>query len=369
MKKNKFIISGGGTGGHIFPALSIANELKRQYPDADILFVGAEGKMEMERVPAAGYPIIGLPIRGFNRQQLWKNISVLIQLIRSLFLARNTLREFKPDAVIGVGGYASGPVLWMAQRMGIPTIIQEQNSYAGVANKLLAKRAASICVAYPNMERFFPKERIVLTGNPVRSELFTSLPDKDESLRHFGLSPDKKVILLVGGSLGARTLNDSVKQHIATIEQAGVQLLWQCGGYYRKEMEQFVSDNPSPAIILTPFIHRMDYAFSAADLIISRAGAGSVSEFCLIGKPVILVPSPNVAEDHQTHNALSLVNRQAAHMVADRDAREKLFPAAIKLLNNDEECTLLSQHILQLGLPHAAANIVNEIKRALSPKQ
>ncbi len=299
-EKIRIIISGGGTGGHIFPAVSIANALKEQHPDIEILFVGAEGRMEMHRVPAAGYQIIGLPVAGFDRKHLWKNIGVLIKLIRSQLKARQIIKNFKPHAAVGVGGYASGPTLKVAGMMGIPTLIQEQNSYAGVTNKLLAKKACKICVAYEGMERFFEKDKIILTGNPVRQGLLNHTLNRETAVQSFGLDPQKKTILIVGGSLGARTINNCVMHGLDKIKSSGVQFIWQTGKFYIDEAKATVAKaGELPMLHTTDFISDMAAAYSAADLVISRAGAGSISEFCLLQKPVILVPSPNVAEDHQ----------------------------------------------------------------------
>ena len=314
MKKElRVIVSGGGTGGHIFPAVSIANAVMRLRPDAKILFIGAQGRMEMQRVPAAGYEIKGLPIRGFFRP-LWKpaNVGVAIDYLKSKWLAKKLLKEFKPDVAVGVGGYASSAALGAANSLGIPTLIQEQNSYAGLANKQLASKARKICVAYEGMERFFPKEKIMLTGNPVRQALLETTMSREEAVRSLGFDPTKKTILLVGGSLGARTVNESVLQHLDLVEQTDVQLLWQTGKFYFADIQQRLKDKQLPNLKVTDFISDMGAAYRAADLVISRAGASSISEFCLIGKPVILVPSPNVAEDHQTKNALALANRDAA---------------------------------------------------------
>ena len=314
MKKElRVIVSGGGTGGHIFPAVSIANAVMRLRPDAKILFIGAQGRMEMQRVPAAGYEIKGLPIRGFFRP-LWKpaNVGVAIDYLKSKWLAKKLLKEFKPDVAVGVGGYASSAALGAANSRGIPTLIQEQNSYAGLANKQLASKARKICVAYEGMERFFPKEKIMLTGNPVRQALLETTMSREEAVRSLGFDPTKKTILLVGGSLGARTVNESVLQHLDLVEQTDVQLLWQTGKFYFADIQQRLKDKQLPNLKVTDFISDMGAAYRAADLVISRAGASSISEFCLIGKPVILVPSPNVAEDHQTKNALALANRDAA---------------------------------------------------------
>ncbi|MDR0768655.1 MAG: undecaprenyldiphospho-muramoylpentapeptide beta-N-acetylglucosaminyltransferase, partial [Dysgonamonadaceae bacterium] len=329
MKQMKIIISGGGTGGHIFPALSIAGALKDRYPDAEILFVGAENRMEMERVPAAGYPIVGLPVAGFDRKNPVKNIGVVFKLLKSMYLARKTLKKFQPDIAVGVGGYASGPTLKTANSMGIPTLIQEQNSYAGVTNKLLAKKAEKICVAYEGMEKFFPAEKIVLTGNPIRKDLVNTEDNRKKSCTFFGLDPDMKTVLILGGSLGARTLNECMIGALPALRDGSVQFLWQSGKiYFHDSLKQLEKYSQHP-IKLVEFISRMDLAYSVADLVVSRAGAGSISEFCAVGKPVILVPSPNVAEDHQTKNALALVNKDAALLVSDADAPQKLIPLAL----------------------------------------
>lgn len=373
MKKPlKFIISGGGTGGHIFPAVSIANAIRQKLPQAEILFVGAEGRMEMQRVPAAGYEIIGLPIAGFDRKNLFKNISVLIKLWKSQRKARRILRQFHPHAAVGVGGYASGPTLRMAGKMGIPTLLQEQNSYAGVTNKLLAQRASRICVAYDRMERFFPADKILLTGNPVRQNLVGNSISKEEGLKFFGLQPGKKTLLVVGGSLGARTINQSILTGLSAFRADDVQIIWQTGKYYYQNMldavrgmQNLPEDTCKPCaklpLHLTDFISSMEHAYAAADLIISRAGAGSISEFCLLGKPVILVPSPNVAEDHQTKNALALVEKQAARMIPDQEAEARLLPEAIALVRDAEALRGLAAHILELAKPDAAATIADEV--------
>jgi UDP-N-acetylglucosamine--N-acetylmuramyl-(pentapeptide) pyrophosphoryl-undecaprenol N-acetylglucosamine transferase len=368
MKQRKIIISGGGTGGHIFPAISIANAMKARYPETEILFVGAENRMEMEKVPAAGYPIIGLPVAGFNRKNLLKNISVLFKLYKSLSLAKKTLKTFQPDAVIGVGGYASGPTLKAAAKMGIPTLIQEQNSYAGVTNKLLAKKASKICVAYEGMEQFFPKDKIVLTGNPVRQGLEYTEEKRQEACRYFNLDPGKKTILVIGGSLGARTINESILHSFRNFSGDEVQMIWQCGKYYYKDLSLHCEtglQTPGNAIYLTEFISRMDLAYSVADLIISRAGASSISEFCLLGKAVILVPSPNVAEDHQRKNAQALVNRKAAILIPDEGAVEKLIPEALKVIQDDCLLNELRTNILKMALPDSADKIVDEIENIL----
>lgn len=362
MKKQlRIIISGGGTGGHIFPAVSIANAIKEQHPDAEILFVGAEGRMEMQRVPAAGYKIIGLPIAGFNRKNLLKNFSVLIKIMRSQLKARKIIKDFQPHAAVGVGGYASGPTLKMAGMMGIPTLIQEQNSYAGVTNKLLAKKADKICVAYEGMERFFDKEKIILTGNPVRQGLLKSI-NKEEAIRSFGLDPQKKTILIVGGSLGARTINNCVMKGLDKIKQSDVQFIWQTGKFYIDEARKTVKQvGELPMLYTTDFISDMATAYSAADLVISRAGAGSISEFCLLQKPVILVPSPNVAEDHQTKNALALVNKEAALYVKDAEAEKELLDLAIKTVQQPEVLKKLSNHIAALAFKDSANIIAQEV--------
>lgn len=363
MKDNiRIIISGGGTGGHIFPAVSIANALKEQHPDIEILFVGAEGRMEMQRVPAAGYKIIGLPVAGFDRKHLWKNIGVLIKLVRSQLKARQIIKDFKPHAAVGVGGYASGPTLKVAGMMGIPTLIQEQNSYAGVTNKLLAKKACKICVAYEDMERFFDKEKIILTGNPVRQGLLTQAISKEEAIRKFGLDPQKKTILIVGGSLGARTINNCVMHGLEKIKNSGVQFIWQTGKFYIDEAKATVAKVGNlPMLHTTDFISDMAAAYSAADLVISRAGAGSISEFCLLQKPVILVPSPNVAEDHQTKNALALVNKDAALYVKDMEAEQKLLDLAIQTVQQPDTLTKLSTNIAKLAFKDSANVIANEV--------
>lgn len=368
----RVIISGGGTGGHIFPAVSIANAIREKRPDAKILFVGAEGRMEMQRVPAAGYPIKGLPIVGFNRKNWLKNIPVLFKIMKSRNMAREILSEFKPQVAVGVGGYASGPTLNMAESMGIPTLLQEQNSYAGVTNKLLAKNARRICVAYDGMERFFPADKILFTGNPVRQNLLNTALTKDEAVRRFGLVPGKKTILIVGGSLGARTINDSILGNLPLVkQQQNVQFIWQTGKYYSEEIHNELQRRGCPEnLIVTDFISDMSEAYAAADLVISRAGAGSISEFCLLGKPVILVPSPNVAEDHQTKNALALVQQNAALYVTDAEARRILLPQAINTVTDPAKLESLGRNILQLAKPNAASDIADEvIKLAMNQMQ
>lgn len=363
MKKNlKIIISGGGTGGHIFPAVSIANAIKEILPDTDILFVGAEGRMEMHRVPAAGYPIKGLPVAGFDRKNLLKNIPVLIKLFKSQCMAKRIIKEFHPHAAVGVGGYASGPTLKVAGAMGIPTLLQEQNSYAGVTNKLLAKQAKKICVAYEGMERFFDKEKIILTGNPVRQGLRTHSITREEAIKTFGLNPEKKTILILGGSLGARTINQCLMENLDSIKQSDVQFIWQTGKIYIEEARTAVSKaGKLPMLHVTDFISDMATAYSAADLVISRAGAGSISEFCLLEKPVILVPSPNVAEDHQTKNALALVNKNAALYVKDTEAKEQLIGKAIETVNQSELLNNLSKNIAKLAFTDSANVIAKEV--------
>lgn len=369
MRKYRIIISGGGTGGHIFPAISIANAFKKRFPDADILFVGAQDRMEMERVPAAGYPIVGLPVSGFDRAHLLNNIKVLAKLAKSLGMARKTIREFKPDIAVGVGGYASGPTLWMAATLGVPVLIQEQNSYAGVTNKLLAKKASRICVAYEGMERFFPADKIVLTGNPVREDLEQALGRREEALAFFGLSPAKRTILVVGGSLGARTINRSIQGGLDKFFASDTQVIWQTGRYYYNEASKHLKAYRGMPVWCSDFITRMDYAYAAADLVISRAGAGSISELCLLGKPVILVPSPNVAEDHQTKNAQALVRKDAALMIADRDAERELVPAALELVADADRLRTLGANISTLAQRHSADRIVDEMVRIIEKKQ
>lgn len=356
------IISGGGTGGHIFPALSIANAIKAIRPDAEILFVGAEGRMEMQRVPAAGYKIIGLPVAGFDRKNLLKNFSVIIKLIRSQMMARKIIKDFNPHVAVGVGGYASGSTLKMAGAMGIPTLIQEQNSYAGVTNKLLAAKAEKICVAYAGMERFFDKNKIIMTGNPVRQGLLDCKMSKEEAIKSFGLDPNKKTILIVGGSLGARTLNNCVMHALNDIKQSGVQFIWQTGKFYIEEARKCYSNAGSPEMLhTTDFISDMNAAYTAADLVVSRAGAGSISEFCLLGKPVILVPSPNVAEDHQTKNAMALVDKDAAIYIKDSEAEEKLIKTAIELAGDEAKLEALSTNIKKLAFHNSADIIAQEV--------
>lgn len=361
-EKLRVIVSGGGTGGHIFPAVSIANAIRAKHPDAEILFVGALGRMEMQRVPAAGYEIKGLPICGFDRKNLLKNIKVLYKIWKSQRMAKQIIKQFRPMVAVGVGGYASGPTLNKAAAMGIPCLIQEQNSYAGVTNKLLAKKAEKICVAYDGMERFFPAEKIIKTGNPVRQALLDTSISREEAIQSFGLDPQKKTILLVGGSLGARTINESVMQHLDMVNETDIQFIWQTGKYYNAAItEQLKAKGQPKNLIVTDFISDMGAAYKAADLVISRAGASSISEFCLIGKPVILVPSPNVAEDHQTKNALALVNVDAALYVKDAEAPAQLLELAIKTVNDEQKLINLRTNILKLALPDSANIIADEV--------
>ncbi len=361
----RVIISGGGTGGHIFPAVSIANAIREKRPDAKILFVGAEGRMEMQRVPAAGYEIKGLPICGFDRKHLWRNAIVLMKILKSRRLAHKIVADFRPQVAVGVGGYASGPTLNVAEALGIPTLLQEQNSYAGVTNKLLAKKASKICVAYENMERFFPADKIVFTGNPVRQGLLNAQVDRAAALQQMGLSPNKRTLLIVGGSLGARTLNESVLGNLPLVrQQNNIQLIWQTGGYYKEEIKTELARRGKPDnLFVTDFISDMATAYAVADMVISRAGAGSISEFCLLGKPVILVPSPNVAEDHQTKNALALVQKDAALYVKDSEARMTLLPMAINTITQPDRLQQLSTNIRVLARPNAASDIADEVIR------
>lgn len=360
-KPLRVLISGGGTGGHIFPALSIANEVRRRLPDAEILFVGALGRMEMERVPAAGYEIKGLPVRGFDRRKLWKNIGVLLDLRRSMKMARDILAEFKPDVAVGVGGYASGPMLKEAQKRGVPTLLQEQNSYAGVTNKLLAKGAKVICVAYEGMERFFPQEKIVLTGNPVRRNLLECSASPEEARRAFGLDPERRTVLIIGGSLGARTINNSIIAGLDEIGKSDVQVIWQTGKFYDSQCREALESSGVRNVLQMPFISNMDMAYRAANIVISRAGASSISELQLLGKASILVPSPNVAEDHQTKNALALVNRNAALMIADANAEQQLVATMLRTVTVDDTIAALEQNVKQMALPNAAERIVDHL--------
>lgn len=378
--KPRIIISGGGTGGHIFPAVSIANAIRELRPEAEILFVGAEGRMEMQRVPDAGYRIIGLPVAGFDRQHLWKNFAVIIKLLRSQWKARQIIKEFRPQVAVGVGGYASGPTLKTAGMMGIPTLIQEQNSYAGVTNKLLAQKADRICVAYEGMEKFFPADKILLTGNPVRQTLLNDPTTREEAAHVFSLDPKRKTILILGGSLGARTINQTLTAGLPIIKaHPEVQFIWQTGKIYIEQVKAAITAftgeairnaraSSLPNLYVTDFIKNMNSAYTLADLVISRAGAGSISEFCLLGKPVILIPSPNVAEDHQTKNALALVNKDAALYVKDAEAQEKLLSTALETITNDDLLKQLNENISKLALPDSARIIAQEVLKLIDKK-
>ncbi|MBR0493232.1 MAG: undecaprenyldiphospho-muramoylpentapeptide beta-N-acetylglucosaminyltransferase [Muribaculaceae bacterium] len=360
------LVSGGGTGGHIFPALSIANEVRRRYPDARILFVGAEGRMEMEKVPAAGYNIIGLPVSGFDRKHLLRNFKVVARLLKSMRLAKNILKDFKPAIAIGVGGYASGPMLKEAQKQGIPTLLQEQNSYAGVTNKLLAAKADCICVAYEGMERFFPQDKIVLTGNPVRRNLLECGASPEQARQAMGMDPNKKTILIIGGSLGARTLNNAIIDGLAKIGEAyDVQVIWQTGKIYDQQCREALDASGVKNVAQMAFISNMDMAYRAADLVVSRAGASSISELQLLGKAAILVPSPNVAEDHQTKNALALSTRDAAILVPDADASAQLVDTMLATVADGEKIATLSGNVLQMALRDAAEHIVDEVEKII----
>ena len=370
-RKIRAIISGGGTGGHIFPALSIADKLKELNPESEILFVGAEGRMEMEKVPAAGYRIVGLPVSGLQRKLTMSNLALPFKVIKSVSMAKKLIREFKPDIAIGVGGYASAPLLWAATRMGIPTLIQEQNGYAGLTNKILGKKALSICVAYEGMERFFPVDRIVLSGNPIRKDIVPADGKmKEEAYKFYGLDPKKKHIFVVGGSLGSGTLNKAMKKWISDGCPGGedIEVIWQCGKYYKKSVDTFMEEakaagRPVGGIQHSDFIMRMDLAYAAADIVISRSGASSVSELCAAHKAVIFVPSPNVAEDHQTHNAMALVRKDAAIMVKDIEAEEKLMATACGLIEDKEKTALMEENIAKLALREAAMTIADEVYR------
>ena len=365
----KVIISGGGTGGHIFPAISIANALKRRNPNIEILFVGAEGKMEMEKVPAAGYEIIGLPVRGFQRKLSVENISFFWKLYKSMQKANKIIKDFKPDVAVGVGGFASGPLLNAAAKHKIPSLIQEQNSYAGVTNKILAKKVDVICVAYDGMERFFPKNKIVKTGNPVRLNLLKNLDKKVDALKYFNLLGNKKTLLILGGSLGAKTINESVKNNIRKLLDNNIQVIWQTGKLYIDDARESVKQYENQGLVVTDFISRMDYAYAIADTVISRAGASTVSELCLVKKPVIFVPSPNVAEDHQTKNAMALIKNDAAMMIEDSKANEQLIDEAVRLIKDDFRCRVYSENIGKMGIPNSAELIVDEIYKLYEKKK
>ena len=367
----KYLISGGGTGGHIFPAVSIANALREADPSCEILFVGALGRMEMERVPQAGYPIVGLPIKGFDRSRPWRNIRVIIDLVRSMIQARKIVRDFGPNVGIGVGGYASGAAMKVAAKMGVPILLQEQNGFAGVTNKLLKDDAKKICVAYEGMERFFPKEKIILTGNPVRQNLTSGT--KEEAIQYFNqefgvhFSAEKKTLLIIGGSLGARTINQSIIAHLNELINSDIQVIWQTGKNYFADCKAALANSSSTTnnnqIICTDFVSQMPLAYALADLVISRAGASSISELCLLGKPSILVPSPNVAENHQTHNAMALVNKDAAVLVKDKDAPDTLITVALQLISDNQKLHQLHTHILTLALPDSARIIAAEVMK------
>ena len=361
----RILISGGGTGGHIYPALAIANAWMDKHPDSEILFVGAQGKMEMQKVPEAGYSIKGLPVAGLQRKLTLANLSFPIKLWRSLRMASKIVKEFQPQLVVGVGGYASGPVLYAAQNKGIPTLLQEQNSYAGLTNKLLAKKAAKICVAYPDMERFFPKEKLKLTGNPVRKDLLDLVGKREQGIEVFGLDPNRKTVFVLGGSLGARTLNQAMLKHMVDLEKEGYQVLWQSGKFYFKDMEVALEKAGLTHIHLREFIREMDLAYAAADVIVSRAGALSVSELCLVGKPVIFIPSPNVAEDHQTKNANACVKQGAAVLLADADAVGKFKEYIDDLLQHEDKAQSLATAIKKLAMPDAANALVHELELLL----
>ena len=362
----KYLISGGGTGGHIFPAVSIANALRELDPECEILFVGALGRMEMERVPQAGYQIIGLPVRGFDRSRPWRNVRVVIDLLRSMWQARQIVRDFSPDVGIGVGGYASGAAMKVAAKMGVPILLQEQNGFAGVTNKLLKEDAQKICVAYEGMERFFPKEKLILTGNPVRQNLATGT--KEDAIKYFNqefgvnFTANRKTLLIIGGSLGAGTINQSIIAHLEELAESGIQVIWQTGKNYFANCKAALRRDMNN-IICTAFISQMPMAYAMADLVISRAGASSISELCLLGKPSILVPSPNVAEDHQTHNAMALVRKDAAILVKDIDAKEQMVGTALALINDDEQLKVLHENILTLALPDSARHIAEEVMK------
>ncbi len=361
----RVILSGGGTGGHFYPAVSVAEALQRRYGDqVEVLFVGAEGKMEMEKIPALGYNIVGLPIAGIQRRLTLKNLALPWKALKSVWKARKVIREFRADVVVGFGGYASAPVMWSAQRMGIPTLMQEQNSYAGKANKFLSKRVKRICVAYEGMEQFFPAEKIVLTGNPLRGSFAPTESKSDEALAYYGFKRDVPTLLIVGGSLGTRTLNEMMKAWIPTLQGTSpVQVIWQTGRFYEREMKEFLEAHPTSNIFQCAFIERMDYAYEVADAVISRSGACTISELQLVGKPTIFVPSPNVAEDHQTKNAMALVEKQAALMVRDSEAVERGMQVALELLGSKEQLAALSENILAMGIADSADRVVNEIEK------
>ena len=363
----RLVISGGGTGGHIFPALAIANEFRHRYPSSEILFVGAKGRMEMSRVPEAGYKIIGLWISGLQRSLSFSNLLFPVKLLVSYIKAAGLLKKFRPHAVIGTGGYASGPVMLAAVRQGIPTLIQEQNSFAGLTNRKIADRVNTVCVAYDGMAKYFPEQKVKFTGNPVRSTITSVAINRDQAIRSFGLDPAKKTVLVIGGSLGARTLNQCIAAALNTFAQKDVQVIWQTGKTNYAEMELLLRQSGVAVIKAVEFIGSMDEAYAAGDVVVSRAGALAISELCVVGKPVILVPSPNVADDHQTKNALSLVERSAAQMVRDNEASKHLVPAILELLANEEQQRQLASNIRLMGRPHATVDIVNEIEKLIQP--
>lgn len=365
MKINRVIISGGGTGGHIFPALSIANEIRKRYPESDILFVGALDRMEMEKVPAAGYKIIGLPVMGFPRKPGLKMITFFKKLFQSSAMAKKIVHDFQPEIAIGVGGYASGPTLRAAAAAKIPTLIQEQNSYAGITNKLLSKKVNAICVAYEKMHRFFPKSKIIFTGNPVRENLLDNSGNREEALKYFGLNNKERVVLITGGSLGARSLNNAVLKNLEIIAKSGIQVIWQTGSFYFSQINNELNESKPENLHVHQFLTRMDLAYAAADLVISRAGAGTISELCIIGKPAILVPSPNVAEDHQTKNAMALVEKEAAIMLKDVEIDLKLFPVTLRLVKDEERCKIMAANIKALAMPEATKAIVDEVEKLI----
>lgn len=362
---NKVIISGGGTGGHIFPAIAIANALRQLQPDVEILFVGANGKMEMDRVPAAGYEIVGLDIQGFNRQSMLKNLILPFRLIASMWKARQIIRQFGAQAAVGVGGYASGPLLQVANMMGIPTLIQEQNSYAGLTNKQLGKKAQRVCVAYENMERFFPAEKIMLTGNPIRRSSVQIEGKREEAIHAFGLDLDKKTVLVTGGSLGAKTLNDCLTEGLERLLDKNIQIIWQCGSYYYEKLSEELKDKLTDSVKLMPFLERMDYAYAAADFIVARAGAGTISELAVVGKPVVLVPSPNVSDDHQTKNALALSEHKAAIMVSDLSARMHLVDELMAVIDDEATAYELGERIKEMALLDADVVIAQEVLKMI----
>ena len=364
----RVILSGGGTGGHVYPAVAVDEALKRKWKEeVEILFVGAEGKMEMEKIPALGYNIVGLPVAGLQRRLDWRNLLVPYKVLRSVWRARRVIRDFSADVVVGFGGYASAPVLWAAQRMGVPTVIQEQNSYAGLTNKILARGARRICVAYDGMERFFAEDKIVMTGNPLRGRFAPAVGKSSEAAEYYGLGVDKPTILVVGGSLGTRTLNEMMKHWILSLDgEPEVQVIWQTGKYYEREMQEFLAAHPVEGVWQGAFIDRMDYAYEMADVVISRSGACTVSELCLVGKPTLFVPSPNVAEDHQTKNARALVDKDAALMVSDKEAIVKGMPMALELLTDEERLAALRQNIARLGIKDAADRVVRQIEKEWS---